>query len=110
MKILTKGLSASPGKAKGKVTIVNSLATISDFPKGNVLVVPFTTPLLTIAMINAAAIVTERGGVTSHCATVAREIGIPCVVRAKNATLIMKDGMEVLVDGDKGCVYELSLR
>jgi len=59
-----------------------------------------------VIMINkAAAIVTDKGGLTSHPAIVSRELGIPCVVATKTATQVLKDGIKVKVDGAKGEVY-----
>jgi pyruvate,water dikinase len=52
----------------------------------------------------AAAIVTDAGGVLSHCAVVAREYGIPAVVGTGNATTTIRDGDIVEVDGDHGIV------
>ena len=56
----------------------------------------------------ASAIVTDKGGRTSHAAIVSRELGIPCIVGANNATKILKNGQEVTVDasGEVGNVYE----
>lgn len=55
---------------------------------------------------NARAIVTDIGGITSHPAIVARELGLPCVVATKSATKVIKTSMVIIVDGDKGVVYE----
>jgi pyruvate,water dikinase len=52
----------------------------------------------------AAAIVTDAGGVLSHCAVVAREYAIPAVVGTGNATTTIRDGDIVEVDGDHGIV------
>jgi pyruvate,water dikinase len=52
------------------------------------------------------AIVTDEGGMTCHAAIVARELGIPCIVGATNATELLKTGMEVSVHGQMGVVYE----
>jgi len=99
---LLKGLAASPGKAKGRVKIILDFESISKIKKGEILVAPYTTPLLTVAIFKASAIVTETGGISSHAAIIARELGIPCVVGAQNATRILKDGMEVVIDGERG--------
>jgi pyruvate,water dikinase len=57
-------------------------------------------------MKRAAAIVTERGGRTSHAAIVSRELRIPCVVGAQNATTSLKDGQKVTVDGSTGKIFD----
>ena len=65
-----------------------------------------TTPDFVPAMKRAAAIVTDRGGRTCHAAIVSRELGIPCVVGAGNATQVLKQDQMVTVDGSLGKVYD----
>jgi len=60
---------------------------------GDILVAPQTNPDYVPAMKKATAIVTEKGGRTSHAAIVSRELGIPAVVGAEGATRILKEGM-----------------
>ena len=55
----------------------------------------------------ATAIVTDIGGLTSHPAIVSRELDIPCVVGTEKATKVLKDGMKVRVDGEKGIIYKI---
>jgi pyruvate,water dikinase len=104
-KILLKGLGASPGIAVGEVKIVGSEKDISKVKDGDVLVAVMTTPDMVPAMKKASAIVTDEGGLTCHAAIVSRELGVPAVVGTKNATKLLKDGMLVTVDGEKGIVY-----
>ncbi len=104
-KILLKGLGASPGIGIGKVKIVLSQDEISKVEEGDVLVTTMTTPDMVPAMRKASAIVTDEGGLTCHAAIVSRELGVPAVVGTEKATKILKDGMVVTVDGDKGVVY-----
>ena len=56
-------------------------------------------PLWTPLFATAAAVVTDGGGMLSHCAIVAREYGIPAIVGARQATTLIKDGATILVDG-----------
>jgi pyruvate,water dikinase len=104
MEILLKGLGASSGKIKGKVKIILNPKEIDKLEKGDILVAQATNPLFTIAMSHASAIITDYGGLLSHAAIVARELGVPCVVGTENATKILKDGMEVIVDGKEGII------
>ncbi len=103
-----KGVAASAGVAEGIVKIVSGAKDAPHFKEGFVLVAKMTEPAMVIMMNKAAAIVTDRGGLTSHPAIVSRELGIPCVVAAKTATQILKDGMRVKVDGAKGEIYILT--
>jgi pyruvate, water dikinase len=105
-KILVKGLSASPGMGMGRVKIIRSSKEIKNMEKGDVLVTEMTTPDFVPGMKKAAAIVTDTGGMTSHAAIVSRELGVPCVVGTGNATAVLKDGMDVSVDGSHGIIYE----
>ena len=54
------------------------------------------------AMRKAAAVVADDGGRTCHAAIVSRELGIPCIVGAKNASEILPEGLEVTVDASRG--------
>ena len=70
------------------------------------MVTAMTSPDMVPAMTRAAAIVTDEGGMTCHAAIVARELGIPCIVGASDATELLKEGILVTVDGSMGVVYE----
>ncbi|WP_456472232.1 phosphoenolpyruvate synthase [Methanocaldococcus sp.] len=105
-KILLKGIGASPGVASGTVKIVKDIKELDKVKEGDILVTEMTTPDMVPAMKRAAAIVTDEGGLTCHAAIVSRELGVPCVVGTKKATKVLKDGMVVTVDGEKGIVYE----
>ncbi len=105
-KILAKGLGASPGVGMGPVKLIKSSKEIKNMTRGEVLVTDMTTPDFVPAMKKASAIVTNTGGMTSHAAIVSRELGVPCVVGTQNATEVLKDGMEISVDGSHGIIYE----
>jgi phosphohistidine swiveling domain-containing protein len=98
------GTCAVAGRARGRVKIVNSPADIPKMEKGDILVSYVTDVNLEPAMIKAAAIVTDSGGMTSHASIFAREFGITCVVGTKVSTKVLCDGDEVEVDADRGLV------
>lgn len=100
--ILLKGDPASPGIASGPVKILQSAAEIGKIQNGDILVAQQTNPDYVPAMRRAAAIITERGGRTSHAAIVSRELGIPACVGTKDAMSKLKDGMVVTVNGTSG--------
>ena len=106
MRAILKGIAASPGAASGAVKIVDSLEETKKVEKGDVMVTEMTSPDFVPAMSRCVAIVTDRGGTTSHAAIVSREMGIPCVVGTENATRVLSDGMVVTVNGSTGVVYE----
>lgn len=103
--ILLAGAAASPGLASGPVKITLNPSEIDRVSSGDILVAEMTTPDFVPAMKRASAIVTNRGGRTSHAAIVSRELGIPCVVGTGEATSLLKDGQVITVDGAHGKVY-----
>src|SRR3990167_7044813 len=91
-KLLLEGLGASPGAVSGPVRIIKSSGEITKIQPGDILVAEMTNPDYVPAMKRAAAILTDKGGRTSHAAIVSRELGIPAVVGAGEATKILQDG------------------
>jgi len=102
---LLEGIAASPGSASGPVKIIHSVDESKNIMKGDVLVTEMTSPEYVPAMSKCVAIVTEKGGTTSHAAIVSREMGIPCIVGTTDATKLMKTGTIVTVDGNSGIIY-----
>ena len=74
--------------------------------KGDILVTGMTDPDFVPFMKMASAIVTDKGGITSHAAIVSRELNIPCVVGTEIATQVMKTGQDYTVDSRNGVIYE----
>jgi pyruvate,water dikinase len=101
-----KGLAASPGISVGKAKILRSVeeAKVKGFNRGEVLVTSMTDPDWVPIMRIASAIVTEKGGVTSHAAITARELGIPAVVGVSGIMDSILDGEILKVDGGRGVV------
>lgn len=101
---LVVGIGASPGVATGPVRVLLDPVDAVELLDGEVLVAPGTRPEWMPAMRRAAAIVTDTGGMASHAAIVARELGLPCVVGTGTATAGLVDGDVVTVDGVTGLV------
>lgn len=104
--LILTGSPASPGIASGPVTLVRSIHDIAKIKQGDVLVASQTNPDYVPGMKKAVAIVTDKGGRTSHAAIVSRELGIPAVVGTEKATELLKPGSIVTVDGAKGEIYK----
>ncbi|MBO8128652.1 MAG: phosphoenolpyruvate synthase [Peptococcaceae bacterium] len=104
--VLARGLGASPGIAYGPVRVVQTLNDINQVYEGDILVTVMTNPDMVPAMKKAAGIVTDEGGRTCHAAIVSRELGVPCIVGAKDATRVLQEGMEVTVDATRGVIYK----
>ncbi|MGC9454071.1 MAG: PEP/pyruvate-binding domain-containing protein [Phycisphaerae bacterium] len=95
------GTAVAGGVASGPAAVVTDPAEAGELPDGYVLVCPSTDPGWTPLFAGARALIVERGGVLSHGAIVARDFGIPAVVRA-DATRIIRNGQTVHVDGNSG--------
>lgn len=98
------GVCASVGRYRGKAKIIMSAMHIFKIKKGDVLIAPMTSPDYVIGMKKAGAIVTDEGGLTCHAAIVSRELRVPCVVGAKKATKIFKDGDLVEVNANHASI------
>lgn len=109
MKLLLTGTPASPGTASGRARVIDRPDEDATLEPGDILVTVITDPLSFADIIEyAAALVTDLGGVASHPAILARELGIPCVVHTEVGTKTIKEGMSILVDGTAGTVHELT--
>ena len=84
--------------------VVHSLVEADALRPGEVLVAETTAPSWTPLFATAAAVVTDTGGILSHCAIVARECNIPAVVGVGAATAAIRTGQIIEVDGDNGLV------
>ncbi|TMI55896.1 phosphoenolpyruvate synthase, partial [Candidatus Bathyarchaeota archaeon] len=105
--VVVQGLAASPGLHAGRAKIVLNLQDAGRMMKEkDILVTRMTNPDWVPYMKIAGAIVTEDGGTTCHAAIVSREMGIPCIVGARNATRLLGSGKEYTVDAKTGVVYQ----
>ncbi|MDA8313376.1 MAG: phosphoenolpyruvate synthase [Actinomycetota bacterium] len=110
--VLAQGRSVGERIASGTARFIDSVADLTQFKPGEILVADTTTPDWEPVMKTAAAIVTNRGGRTCHAAIVARELGIPAVVGTGDATTSVPNGEAVTVscaEGDAGRVYRGAL-
>ena len=103
-----RGLGVSPGVHEGTARIIQGPNQFGRLQKGDVLVTNSTTAAFNIVLPLLGAIVTDRGGLLSHAAIVAREYGIPGVVGCTDATRVLPDGALVRVDGAVGEVEVVS--
>ena len=106
--VVVSGIAVGSKIGAGKVRVLRGARQINEFQKGEVLVTEITDPDWEPIMKIASAIVTDKGGRTSHAAIVSRELGIPCIVGTGNSTKIINRGDEVTVDcsgGEVGKIY-----
>ena len=103
-KPLVEGIAVGTKIASGRAKVIASVKGIQNFKEGEVLVTKITDPDWEPIMKKASAIITERGGRTSHAAIVSRELGIPAVIGASGAMNKIKDGLVVTTDTSSGTV------
>ena len=111
-KAIVEGASVGSKIATGKARVILDVKGVGEFKKGEVLVTDMTDPDWEPIMKIAAAIVTDKGGRTSHAAIVSRELGIPCIVGSLEATRKIKTGQIITVDtsGSSGVVFNRALK
>ncbi len=107
--VLVTGQPVGRKIGQGPVSNLSSPDQMIQFKRGDVLVTDHTDPAWMPIMKKAAAIVTNKGGRTSHAAIVSRELGIPSIVGTKNATNVLKGRKTVTVsciNSEMGQVYD----
>ncbi|MBU6214528.1 phosphoenolpyruvate synthase [Patescibacteria group bacterium] len=97
-KELARGISVGSKAASGKAHLIMNPRQIREFRQGEILVTAMTDPDWEPIMKMASAIVTDKGGRTSHAAIVSRELGLPAIVGSGNATKVLKTGMSITAD------------
>jgi pyruvate,water dikinase len=102
------GQCASPGIAEGTVRLVLDPATDGEIKKGEILVAPYTDPAWTPLFLGAAAVVVETGSYLSHAGTIARELGIPCLVDVTGVMSALRNGQRICVDATQGKAFLLA--
>jgi phosphohistidine swiveling domain-containing protein len=99
------GVPVSGGVVSGRARVAKTLDEALALTPGEVLVARVASPAWAPVFFLARGVVLDIGGMLSHCAVVAREYGIPCVVGTRDATALVRTGDEVTVDANAGRVY-----
>jgi pyruvate,water dikinase len=108
-KRLLSGAAIGQAIAAGPVCVIRSAEEIDRFRPGSILVTEITDPDWVPIMKQAAGIITDHGGTTSHAAIVSRELGVPAIVGVGGGTMLLRDGQEITLscaEGDVGYVYD----
>lgn len=103
-----RGLAAAGGRVVASAYVVAHPYQKPEIPLGAILVARAIAPDWLPLIQQAAGIITEQGGLTSHSAIIARELGIPAIVSAAHATKLIQSGESLLLDGDRGEIYRVS--
>ncbi|MCP3911559.1 MAG: phosphoenolpyruvate-utilizing protein [Actinomycetia bacterium] len=99
-----QGVPGCPGTYRGRARVVLDPSDPFALEPGDVLIAPHTDPAWTPLFVPAGAVIVDVGAALSHAIIVSRELGIPCVVSATDATVCIPDGAMVEVNGDTGQV------
>jgi pyruvate,water dikinase len=111
--LLTKGIALGDKIASGKARILNNPQEGALLQNGEIIVTDLTNPDWDPIMKRASAIITNKGGRTSHAAIVARELGTVAVVGCGDATATIQNGQEITVscsEGKVGNIYDGKLK
>lgn len=103
---LLNGITASPGFVRGNVRIIADSNELERVEPGDILVVKNANPDYTTLMKRVSGLVLDTGGRNSYMATISREFGLPCLVGTENATTILRDGQEIILDAMNGRIYQ----
>ncbi len=98
------GQVASLGFSQGTARVILSASYNADFNDGDILVTKMSTPDFLPYIQRCSAIITEIGGITSHAAIIARELGKPCIIGVVDATKVFKNGMRLNVNANNGTI------
>ena len=99
-----RGTGASSGIVRGPARVVLTSVEFDRIMPGDIIVCPSSNPSWVPVFTIAGGLVTNTGGVLSHAAVVAREFGLPAVVGVANATITIRDGQQLEIDGVAGTV------
>jgi len=106
---VVQGVPGCPGRYRGRARVILDPTEPGDLEPGDVLVAPNTDPAWTPLFMTCGAVVVNVGAAISHAIIVSRELGLPCVVSATDATVRIPDGAIIEVDGDTGVVTVLEV-
>ncbi len=104
---IVKGQVANRGRATGKVKLVFETEDLDKVKRGDIMVSPMTRPNMVPAMMKAAGVITDFGGMLCHAAIISREFDVPCLVGTKNATKVFRDGDLVELNAYEGTARKL---
>ena len=103
--ILEGGVTVSPGAACGPAFLIDTAVDALRFPPGAVLIINQSLPQWAALLHRAVAVISDRGGISGHLATVSREFNIPALFGTLEATSKIENGTVITVDADGRRVY-----
>ena len=106
---VVQGVPGCTGQYVGRARVILDPTEPGDLEPGDVLIAPNTDPAWTPLFMSCGAVVVNVGAAISHAIIVSRELGLPCVVSATDATVRIPDGALIEVNGDTGAVTILEV-
>lgn len=106
---IVQGVPGCTGQYVGRARVILDPTEPGDLEPGDVLIAPNTDPAWTPLFMSCGAVVVNVGAAISHAIIVSRELGLPCVVSATDATVRIPDGALIEVNGDNGSVTVLEV-
>ena len=101
------GIGVSAGKATGRCRVVTDPANTSCIEAGDIIVCHVTDPAWTPILSLAGGMIVDIGGMLSHAAIIARELGVPCIVNTRTGTRTLRSGAQLCMDGGTGEIVVL---
>jgi pyruvate kinase len=93
------------GSVSGRARVAHSGMDVGNFNHGDILVASRTSADFVDAIRKAAGIITEEESLTSHAAVIGSRLGVPVIVGVKHATQVIRDGLILTMDMQRGLVY-----
>ncbi len=103
--LLGKGTGIGQGVASGRARVAHNAREVGSFSSGEILVVPTTSAEYVDMMRKAGGIITEDNAMNNHAATIGLKLGIPVIVGVKDATKIIREGVIISLDAQRGLIY-----
>ncbi|OBQ05869.1 MAG: pyruvate kinase [Anabaena sp. LE011-02] len=103
--VLGQGIGLGQGSVSGRARVVHNAMDASNFNPGDILVASRTGVDYVEAIRKAGGIITEEESLTSHAAVIGLRLGVPVIVGVKEATQVIKDGVILTLDMQRGLIY-----
>ena len=104
--ITDKGEIVCPGVASGMAYHIKDTSDIFNFPQGAVLIVPKASPIFSVLLKKAVAVITDIGAITGHLASVTRQFNVPAIFNTGNGTELIPQGQIITVDAYNGLIFK----
>ncbi len=101
-KKIISGISTFPGNVKGRAYVLSANNPIKKMPEKSILIAPIIRPDMIRYLTGVLALVADHGGMTSHGAIISRELRIPCIIGAGNATQMIPHGRNIKIITKRG--------